>query len=302
MRVLISTINFIIGGGIVLNKIGIYYGYWTKDWIVDFSKYVKKVESLGFDVIEFDMSVIMESPKKYQKSLKKALAESDLEVSFCTSLPENKDISSGYTKKRVKGIDYLKKSIKKVDEFGGEALSGILYGIWGDELKPGEDKSPYLQRSIESMKEVAKTAENYDVQCNMEVVNRFEQFMLNTSKEGVEYVNKVDSSHVNILLDTYHMNIEEDSFAKAIKTAGEKLGHFHIGANNRKLPGDGHLDWEEIIGTLNEINYDGKIVMEPFVLNGGDIAQDIKIWRNMDPKNKDEKAEKSRKFIKQLLE
>jgi len=285
-----------------LNKIGIYYGFWTKDWIVDFSKYVKKAESLGFDMIEFDMSVIMESPEKYQERLKETLTKSELDVSFCTSLAENKDISSGYTNKRVKGIEYLKKSIKKVDEFGGEALSGILYGIWGDELKPGEDKSPYLQRSIKSMKEVAKTAEDYDVICNMEVVNRFEQFMLNTSSEAVDYVNEVDSSHVNILLDTYHMNIEEDSFSKAIKTAGEQLGHFHIGANNRKLPGDGHLNWKKIIGALNEINYDGNVVMEPFVLNGGDIAQDIKIWRNMDPDNKDQKAEEARKLIKGLLE
>lgn len=285
-----------------MNKIGIYYGFWTKDWIVDFSKYVKKAESLGFDMIEFDMSVIMESPEKYQERLKETLTKSELDVSFCTSLAENKDISSGYTNKRVKGIEYLKKSIKKVDEFGGEALSGILYGIWGDELKPGEDKSPYLQRSIKSMKEVAKTAEDYDVICNMEVVNRFEQFMLNTSSEAVDYVNEVDSSHVNILLDTYHMNIEEDSFSKAIKTAGEQLGHFHIGANNRKLPGDGHLNWKKIIGALNEINYDGNVVMEPFVLNGGDIAQDIKIWRNMDPDNKDQKAEEARKLIKGLLE
>lgn len=285
-----------------MNKIGIYYGFWTKDWIVDFSKYVKKAESLGFDMIEFDMSVIMESPEKYQERLKETLNESELDVSFCTSLAENKDISSGYTNKRVKGIEYLKKSIKKVDEFGGESLSGILYGIWGDELKPGEDKNPYLHRSIDSMKEVARTAEDYDVQCNMEVVNRFEQFMLNTSNEAVEYVNKVDSSHVNILLDTYHMNIEEDSFSKAIKTAGKQLGHFHIGANNRKLPGYGHLDWEEIIGTLNEIDYNGNIVMEPFVLNGGDIAQDIKIWRDMNPQSKDKKAEKSRKFIRELLE
>jgi D-psicose/D-tagatose/L-ribulose 3-epimerase len=67
------------------------------------------------------------------------------------------------------------------------------------------------------------------------VVNRFEQFLLNTAAEAVAYVNEVGSTNLKILLDTYHMNIEEDSIAGAITTAGSLLGHLHIGENNRKL-------------------------------------------------------------------
>ena len=86
---------------------------------------------------------------------------------------------------------------------------------------------------------------------------------------------------VYIMLDSFHMNIEEDSFREAILTAGSKLGHFHIGEANRKVPGSGRLPWKEMADALKEIGYDGTIVMEPFVRPGGRVGSDIKVWRDL---------------------
>jgi D-psicose/D-tagatose/L-ribulose 3-epimerase len=77
------------------------------------------------------------------------------------------------------------------------------------------------------------------------------------------------------MLDTFHMNIEEDSFGAAIRAAGPLLGHFHTGENNRRVPGKGRLPRHEIGTTLREIGYDGAVVMEPFVKMGGGIGSDI---------------------------
>ena len=115
----------------------------------------------------------------------------------------------------------------------------------------------------------------------LEVVNRFETNILNTSEEAVRFCNEVDHMRAKILLDTFHMNIEEDSIADAIRHAGSLLGHMHVGEGNRKVPGKGHLPWVEIGKALNDIGHDKGVVMEPFVHMGGKVGSDIKVWRDL---------------------
>lgn len=78
------------------------------------------------------------------------------------------------------------------------------------------------------------------------------------------------------------MNIEEDSFEQAIKLVGDKLGHFHVGEPNRRPPStNGRMPWDEITLALKAIQYEGAIVMEPFIKMGGEVGRDIKVWRDI---------------------
>lgn len=83
------------------------------------------------------------------------------------------------------------------------------------------------------------------------------------------------------MLDTFHMNVEETSIADAIRTAGSLLGHLHTGECNRMVPGKGRTPWREIGEALRNIQYDGTVVMEPFVAMGGQVGKDIHIWRDI---------------------
>jgi D-psicose/D-tagatose/L-ribulose 3-epimerase len=107
------------------------------------------------------------------------------------------------------------------------------------------------------------------------------------------------------MLDTFHMNIEEDSFGQAIRTAGPLLGHFHTGEANRRVPGKGRLPWREIGDALREIDYRGAVVMEPFVKMGGGIGADIKVFRdlsdNADEAQMDEAARQGLLFSRYVL-
>ena len=69
--------------------------------------------------------------------------------------------------------------------------------------------------------------------------------------------------------------------AAAIRSAGSLLGHFHTGECNRMVPGKGRMPWREIGQALRDIGYDKRVVMEPFVNMGGQVGQDIKIWRRL---------------------
>lgn len=120
------------------------------------------------------------------------------------------------------------------------------------------------------------------------------------------YRKEIEEINVGVMLDTFHMNIEEDNIAAAIRKAGDRLCHFHIGEGNRKVPGKGMLPWNEIGQALRDINYQHAAVMEPFVMQGGTVGHDIKIWRdiigNCSEVTLDMDAQSALHFVKHVFE
>jgi D-psicose/D-tagatose/L-ribulose 3-epimerase len=286
-----------------MNKIGIYYAYWTHDWNADFHPFIDKVAGLGFDVLEVNAGAIADLSPAERKNLKAHADDKNLALSYCIGLPKQYDPASEDEQVRKNGVAYLSKMARAIGEMGGGNLGGILYSYWPVSVPEGmTDKRPYLEHSVASMKEAAKVAEDNQVYLNMEVVNRFEQFLINTCEEAVAYVEAVGSPNVKVMLDTFHMNIEEDFAGEAILTAGDKLGHFHIGENNRKPPGYGHIPWTEIGAALRKINYQGYVVMEPFLMPGGEVGRDIKVFRDMSTGlDLDAEAKKALMFMRGVL-
>lgn len=286
-----------------MNKIGIYYAYWTHDWDADFHPFIDKVAELGFDVLEVNAGTIANTTSEERQSLKAHADDKNIILSHCIGLPQKYDTASEDEAIRENGIAYLEKIAEAIGEMGGGNLSGIIYSSWPATMPEGEtDKRPYVERSVASMKKAIKAAEDNNVIFNMEVVNRFEQFLMNTCDEAIAYVEAVDSPNAKILLDTFHMNIEENFIGEAIQKAGDKLGHLHIGENNRMPPGYGHIPWTEVGAALRKINYQGYVVMEPFLMPGGEVGRDIKVFRDMSVDLElDDEARKALMFIRGVL-
>jgi D-psicose/D-tagatose/L-ribulose 3-epimerase len=283
-----------------MNKIGIHYGYWARDWDVDFVPFVSGAKKLGFDILEVNPGSLMKKGTKENDRLKEEAARLGIELTFCIGLTPDLDLASSDRLVRKNGVAYLKRLAGMVRQMGGRGVSGILYGWWPTSIAEGvNEKGPALERSIECMKEVMKVVEDYELTFSMEAVNRFEHYLLNTSKEAVEYVEQVGSDRCKILLDTFHMNIEEDSFQEAIITAGDKLGHFHLGETNRRPPGQGRIPWDEVMGALRKIGYSGAIVMEPFLMPGGAVGRDIRVYRDLlGSADLDEQAQAACTFVR----
>ena len=122
---------------------------------------------------------------------------------------------------------------------------------------------------------------------------------VNIAAEGIDFAERVGSPNCKILLDTFHMNIEEDSLRDPIVEAGAWLGHFHLGEPNRRPPGRGRMPWPEIFGALREINYQGAVVMEPFLVPGGEVGRDISVYRDLlGSDDLDEEAARSVQFVR----
>ena len=285
-----------------MNPIGIHYGYWTQDWNVDFVPSTARAKRLGFDVLEVNAGTVTRLNASERDRLKNAAADAGVKLTYCIGLTPDLDLVSADAGTREKGVAFLREMVGALHAMGGDCLSGIIYSSWPRKLQPGEDKQVCLDRGVAGMREAMKSAEDAGVTFNVEVVNRFEQFMMNTAQEGVDFVDRVGSPNCRILLDTFHMNIEEESLRESILTAGDKLGHFHLGEPNRRPPGVGRIPWPEVFGALHEINYQGAVVMEPFVVPGGEVGRDISVYRDLrHGLDVDAEAARSAEFVRAQL-
>ena len=280
-----------------MNRIGIFMNFWVKNWDADHVKYIKKVSGLGFDILEFQAQALLEMDKSRMDEVRQAAKDNGIELTYSLGLNPKYDVASPDAKVREGGIEYLKRIVERIGYMEGKLLSGVNYAGWGSPDYIVDDKSEIVEHSIESVRQVIKTAEDYDVTYCVEVVNRFEGIVMNTAKEAIEYVKQIDSDKIGILLDTYHMNIEEGSIGDAIRSVGGYLKNFHTGENNRVVPGKGHLDWDEIFGALHDIDYQGRIVSEPFVQMGGEVARDIKVRRDLVEDPSEEVLDEEARFL-----
>lgn len=285
-----------------MRKIGIYYAFWTNDWDVDFIQFIPKVKKLGFDILEINGGTIVSWTEFARQNLVNQARSEGIELSYGLGNTIDHDVSSPDEKVRECGVRFMTEMIKSIGRMGGGIIQGSTYCAWPNKLPKGESKQHYIDQSLKSMKELATVAEDNNVILNCEVLNRFEQFILNTCAEAVPFVKEINSPNIGILLDTFHMNIEEESLSSAILKAGPYLKGLHCGETDRKPVGMGRVPWIEIRRALDQIGFDGPIIEEPFVMPGGQVGQDISVWRNViENPNLDDLAAQSAQYMRRVL-
>ena len=282
-------------------KFGTLYAYWTHNWTGDYKYFAKKIANIGFDILEISAGDLITMSDKEIDELKEISKALGIEITSNIGPAKKYDVASPNKDIREAGIEFLSNIMKKMDRLDSRSLVGVMYTYWPNDFTD-LDKEGAWARGVESVKRLGRVASELGIDYCLEVVNRFETHILNTAEEGIKYCKDVDCASVKLLLDTFHMNIEEDNIADAIRASGSYLGHLHVGEGNRKLPGTGHLPWNEIGKALNEIGYNKGVVMEPFVTMGGKVGEDIKVWRDLSggasPEKMDEDIKKSLFFLK----
>lgn len=263
-------------------KYGIYYAFWGRQWGEDYVPYVRKVKKLGFDVLEVGCQNFQNESIDTCHELGKVAKEEGIiltggygpDAAHCIASSEDGVVEEAF--------DKFKDMFEKMAAADIHLLGGGLYSYWPVDYSAPFDKKADWERSVANMRKLADYAIQYDITLGMEVLNRFEGYLLNTAEEGIRYVKEVEKPNVKLMLDSFHMNIEEDSFGEAIRASGDLLGHFHIGEANRRPPfSGGRIPWGEIGAALNDIGYTGMVVMEPFIKMGGEIGRDIRVWHDL---------------------
>lgn len=278
-------------------KYGIYAPYWTHEWTSDYEYFIPKVKKLGFDVLEISCAALQQKYVTDEQllGLKQCADENGIILTAGYGPTKEQNLCSENPEIVKRAMEFFQNLLPKLQLMNIKILGGGLYSYWPLDPNMKMDPEAEYERALENLTILSKTAEACDVTLGLEVLNRYEGYMLNTSAQAVEFVKKIGSTHVGVMLDTFHMNIEEDNIGNAIRTAGSYLCHLHLGEQNRRVPGKGALPWVEIGQALRDINYQGAGVMEPFVLSGGTIGSEIKVWRDLVPDATEEILDKDAK-------
>lgn len=284
------------------NPLGVYYAFLANSDTVDWMDCLLRTKAAGLDILECSVPKMRLLPETRHKEIADRAKALGLGLTFATALTPETDVSSNSPEIRCAGIRQQREDLQLVHAMGGFALGGVVTGV-SKHFPPGIEhtRTEAMERAAMSLREVAKTAEELGVNLGVEVVNRFESPLVNTCREGIWVSGYAASPRVGVHLDTFHMNIEEANIGNAIRSAGNHLIHFHACENNRALPGQAHIDWDEVFAALHAVGYTEPIVMESLPGPYGSIAGRMNIWRRLSS-DIDGELSKAVRFLKERME
>lgn len=154
---------------------------------------------------------------------------------------------------REHAIERIKSHIPAASRFGAVIIIGLIRGI----VKPGVDPAQAMDWLVEALRECSETARLQGIRLALEPINRYETTLINTVSQGLELIERIGADNFGLLLDTFHMNIEEPTIEDSIRDCDEHIFHFHVADSNRWYPGAGHLDFKSILTALDSTSYQG---------------------------------------------
>ncbi len=281
------------------NPIGV--NTWT--WIsplttADAAILFPKVKEMGFDIVE----IPLEDPSLADGPLvAEALKTNGLSATVCGAFGPSRDLTSEDPANIQGSLDYILAAVKFTHEVGATVLAGPMYSAVGKARQvPADVKKHEFDLAVAGLKKAGAMAGDYGVTLAIEPLNRFETDLINTARQVKDLIQAVDSPNVKIHLDTFHMNIEEESVYDAILLAGADLAHVHASESNRGTPGSALAAWEDLARGLKAINYTGPVVIETFTPDVKEIARAAAIWRPL-AASQDDLAYDGLVFLRALL-
>ena len=280
-------------------KFGANTWIWFSPFTVgDIKSTAAAMAEAGFDMIEFPIEDF--DAFDYQE-IGAVVRDHGLGVSTCAAMGPDRDLIHPDKEIQENGLAYVRHCIKAAQTLGASNLVGPIYSAVGRTWQAtAAERARDVDLLVSQLKSLAAYAADYGVTLGIEPLNRFETSFINLASQAIEVVDRVDSPACKIMLDSFHMNIEEKSLGDAIRTVGSRLAHFHACENDRGAPGSGNVPWHDVAQGLKDINYDGPVVIESFTAKVKSIARAAAIWRAIEP-TQDDIAYKGLTFLKQLL-
>lgn len=280
-------------------KIGVNTWVWSSPLTTqELQQLLPRVALMGFDWIELPLENISDFDPETAALL---VQDHGLGVSTCAAMGPDRDLIHPDTAVRKNGLNYVRQAIITSQKIGATNLVGPLYSAVGRTWQSTpEERLLDSEILVKNLRQLAHFAADYGVVLCLEPLNRFETSFINLASQAIEIIDQVNHPNCQIMLDTFHMNIEEKSLGEAIRAAGPRLHHVHGCENDRGAPGSGHIPWREVAQALQDIHYNGPIVIESFTNKVKSIARAAAIWRPF-AESQDALAQNGLTFLRQLL-
>jgi D-psicose/D-tagatose/L-ribulose 3-epimerase len=270
------------------NPIGIISMFWARPFTTAHLPLFGQVRKAGLDFIEL---LVPEGDELDLARAKAAAAEHGIAITLAARVNQTRDLASSDPAAHEAGIRYLEECCAVAEKLGAKLVGGPLFGaplvFAGRAPAPvaEAERLARIDRVVDGLRRAARRAEAGGVVLAVEPLNRFETDFCITTENGIDLVQRVDHGAVGLMLDTFHMNMEDDSIPRAIERTGRRMVHFQANENHRGFLGSGHISWSDVARALVTVDYRGPITLEPFRRHERRLGVPLAQWRPPDPQS-----------------
>jgi D-psicose/D-tagatose/L-ribulose 3-epimerase len=278
----------------------ITYGVSTWLWTSPFKtssiqEIFPKISKMGFDVVEIaveDVSLID------IKEVREGLKQNNLKAHICGAFGPTRDLTHEDEAVHKNCFSYIESCLDFCVELGAGFFGGPMYSAVGKaRMLSAEQRKGEWDLAVKNLRTVCDMASARGLKLALEPLNRFESDLVNTVDDVVRLIHDINHPAAQIMLDGFHMSIEERDIEKAIITAGDKLIHLQVSENYRGTPGTGQTPWDAYKKGLDVINYHGTVTIESFTPENKELAGAVCFWHPM-AESQDAFAVEGLRFLK----
>lgn len=261
-------------------KFGVSTWLWTSPFTTESIEVLfPKIASMGFDVVE----IAVEDPLLIDiKAVKQGLQKHKLKAIVCGAFGPSRDLTHEDSSVHRNCFTYIKSCLDFCVELDTPFFGGPMYSAVGKaRMLPPEKRKKEWDMAVKNLRVVCDMASSRGLQIGLEPLNRFESDLVNTAEDVDRLIRDIDHPSAKIMLDGFHMNIEEKDVEQAIITAGKNLIHVQVSENYRGTPGTGQTRWGAYRRGLEAIGYEGTVTIESFTPENRELAGAVCFWHPM---------------------
>jgi D-psicose/D-tagatose/L-ribulose 3-epimerase len=238
-----------------------------------------KVASMGFDAVE----IAVEDPGLVDgRVVSGLLRQHGLQALVCGAFGADRDLTHDDPAVHRNALDYISRCLDICTALGAGFLGGPLYSAVGKaRMLPPEQRRREWALAVANLRTACAMAADRGLRLAIEPLNRFESDLVNTCADVSRLLDDIGHPAAGILLDAFHMNIEEPDIYAALTAAGDRLLHLQVAENYRGTPGTGQTRWDDYRRGLQAIGYRGAVTIESFTTDNRSLAGAVCFWRPM---------------------
>jgi len=255
-----------------------------------------KIAAMGFDTVE----IAIENPALIDgNAVKAALEKYKLKAIVCGAFGPTRDLTSDDPALHEICFRYIADCLDLCALWDTGFFAGPMYSAVGKaRMLPPEQRKAEWNLAVKNLRKVCDMAQERGLEIALEPLNRFESDLVNTAWDVIRMIDEINHPAAKVILDGFHMNIEEPDIEEAIKLVGDKLIHLQVAENYRGTPGTGQTNWVAYRRGLEAINYKGTVSIESFTPDNKELAQAVCIWHPL-ALSQDKFASEGLAFLKQ---
>lgn len=236
-----------------------------------------RVAGWGFDVLELPVEQLGDWDPHHAA---RVLADNGLTASVSLVMGEGRELVAAPAETVAATQDYLRAVVDAAHVVGARVIGGPAYASVGRTWRTTpQERADALAELTEHLAPVVDHAMAADVVVGLEPLNRYETSLINTVDQALEAIAPLPAQGIGLMLDVYHMNIEERDLPAAVERAAGRIAAVQVCGNDRGTPGGDSLDWPGLLAALERAGYTGPLVIESFTGQNATIATAASIWR-----------------------